>query len=198
MLADWLPRIKGAFLAVKRIDFLPTEKKDLASLDQALPIGCGQTISQPSVVYFMLRLLEPVLGNKVLDVGSGSGWTTALLSWIVGSAGKVIALEIVPELSKEGEKNLALYGFVKKGIAKLVIGDGSQGYPSEAPFDRILVSASASKIPSALKKQLKIGGRMVIPVQESIQLVVKKGKNDFQITSYPGFVFVPLQTKSKL
>jgi len=197
MPVNWLSRIKNAFLAVKRIDFLPAEKKNLASLDQALPIGYGQTISQPSVVYFMFRLLEPVLGNKILDVGSGSGWTTALLSWIVGSAGKVIALEIIPELSKEGEKNLAPYDFVKKGIAKLVIGDGSQGYPSEAPFDRILVSASASKIPSALKKQLKIGGRMVIPVQESIQLVVKKGKNDFQITSYPGFVFVPLQAKPK-
>jgi protein-L-isoaspartate(D-aspartate) O-methyltransferase len=189
-------RIQQAFLEIKRRDFLPLEKKELATLDRALPIGYDQTISQPSVVYFMLRLLEPSVGNKVLDVGSGSGWTTALLAWIVGPSGKVMAMEIIPALKKMGEKNVAQYNFVEKGIASFILGDGSKGCSSEAPFDRILVSASASEIPPALKKQLKIGGKMVIPIEENLNLVEKKGENDFQVTAYPGFVFVPLKNNS--
>jgi len=197
MSSDQVSIIKQSFLTIHRADFLPLDEKDLADLDQALPIGDDQTISQPSVVYFMLQLLKPTPGCKILDVGSGSGWTTALLSWIVGETGRVIAIEVVSQLKEFGENNVAQYGFIKKKIAHFVVGDGSQGYLPEAPFDRILVSASAEEIPSALKKQLKIGGRMVIPVKGNIELVIKKSRDDFQITSYPGFVFVPLKIQSK-
>jgi len=143
----WLksPKIIDAFKEIKRVDFLPEDLKDSAELNTALPIGFGQTISQPLVVAFMIEQLDPKEGDKVLDIGSGSGWTTALLSHIVGSKGKVIAIELVLELKEFGEKNVSKYNFVDKGIAEFICTDGSKGYRKEAPFDRILASASARR-----------------------------------------------------
>jgi len=114
----WLktPRIIEAFRNVKRVDFLPDNLKNLDELNEALPIGFDQTISQPLVVAFMLELLRPQIGDKILDVGSGSGWTTALLSEIVGEEGRVIAIETIPELKEFGEKNVCKYNFINKGI----------------------------------------------------------------------------------
>lgn len=188
----WLktPEIIEAFRKVKRADFMRDDMKALAEINEAMPIGKGQTISQPLTVAFMMEELQPKKGNKILDVGSGSGWTTALLSYIVGKKGKVIGMEVIKELKEFGEKNAS--EFVEKGQALFVLGDGSKGYKKEAPFDRILVSASALKVPLALKKQLKIGGRMVIPVKESIFTIVKKTENDFEQTEHKGFLFVPL------
>ena len=188
------PNIINAFKKIKRADFLPKKLKGLAELNEALPIGYDQTISQPMVVAFMLEQLKPEKGHKILDIGSGSGWTTALLSEIVGEKGKVIAIEIEPELKKFGEENTLKYNFVKKGIAEFICADGSKGYQKEAPFDRILVSASAQEVPLAWKKQLKIGGRIVAPIKTSIWLFVKKTKNNFEGIEYPEFVFVPLIT----
>ncbi len=112
----WLktPRIIKAFREIKREDFLPDEVKDLAEVDTAMPIGLGQTISQPLTVAFMLELLQPDVGENILDIGSGSGWTTALFSYIVGEKGKVYAIEIIPKLKEFGEKNTAKYSFIKK------------------------------------------------------------------------------------
>jgi len=180
-----------AFKKIKRRDFLPEKLKDLSELDEPLPIGYGQTISQPSVVAFMLELLQPHKSEKILDIGSGSGWTTALLAFIVGKKGRVIALERIPELKDFGNNNLKKYNFVKKGIVKFILADGSKGYKKEAPFDKILVSASAKKLPSAWKEQLKIGGRIVTPIGSSIWLF-KKSEKDFKSIQYPGFSFVPL------
>jgi len=199
----WLktPRIIDAFKKIKRVDFLPEDAKDLAELNEALPIGFGQTISQPLVVAFMLELLDPRPGEKILDVGSGSGWTTALLAKIVTSdkqqekKGKVIAIEIIPELTKFGEKNVAKYNFIKKGIVEFVCADASKGYKKEAPFDKILASASAKELPWAWKEQLKISGRIVIPIGNSIWLFIKKSEDGFEQIEYPGFVFVPLIEK---
>jgi len=188
------PNIISAFKKIKRIDFLPKELKDLAELNEALPIGYNQTISQPMVVAFMLEQLKPEKGHKILDIGSGSGWTTALLSEIVGGKGKVIAIEIEPELKKFGEENTLKYNFVKKGIAEFICADGSKGYQKEAPFDRILVSASAQEVPLAWRQQLKIGGRIVTPIKTSIWVFVKKTKNNFKELEYPEFAFVPLIT----
>ncbi|XOB46293.1 MAG: protein-L-isoaspartate O-methyltransferase [Candidatus Nealsonbacteria bacterium] len=190
----WLktPGIIEAFKKIKRIDFMPEDVKDLAEINEALPIGYGQTISQPLVVAFMLEQLGPQKGDKILDIGSGSGWTTALLSHVVGNKGKVIAIEIVSELKEFGEKNVSKYNFVEKGIVEFICADGSKGYEKEAPFDRILASASAQKLPSAWKEQLKIGGRIVTPIGSSIWLYVKKTENDFEEIEYPGFAFVPL------
>jgi len=199
----WLktPRIIEAFRNIKRIDFLPDSVKNLAELNEALPIGYGQTISQPLVVAFMLEQLQPEPGNKILDIGSGSGWTTALLAEIVGGPtkggcpGKVIAVEIIPELKEFGEKNVVKYSFVEKGIVKFICADGSKGYEKEAPYDRILASASAERLPQTWKEQLKVGGRIVTPIGSSIWLFIKKSEKEFREIEYPGFAFVPLIEK---
>jgi len=184
-----------AFRKIKRVDFLPQDMKNLAELNEALPIGFGQTISQPLVVAFMLELLEPKKGEKILDIGSGSGWTTALLAEIVGKQGKVIAIDIIPELVEFGKQNVAKYNFIKEGRVEFICVDGSKGYQKEAPYDKILASATASKLPKAWKEQLKIGGRIVTPINSSIWLFVKKDEKKFEEYEYPGFVFVPLITK---
>lgn len=192
----WLktPGLIEAFRKIKREDFLPAGSKHLAQLNEALPIGYEQTISQPLTVAFILELLQPQAGDRILDIGSGSGWTTALLAEIVGQKGKVIALEIIPELSEFGQNNVAKYNFIKKGIAEFVLTDGSKGYEKEAPYDKILASASLQEndIPKAWKEQLKIGGRIVCPIGNSIWLFIKKSENEFEKFEYPGFVFVPL------
>lgn len=184
--------IINAFSEIKRIEFIPKELESVAEVDVALPIGNGQTISQPLVVAFMLELLDPQRGQKILDVGSGSGWTTALLSYIAGNEGKVFGVENIQKLKNFGEKNVEKYGYIKKGIARIIQGDGSKGLPNEAPFDRILVSASTNKIPQALKEQLKIGGKMVIPIGSSVVFLEKKSETEFDKEEFPGFIFVPL------
>lgn len=198
--SGWLksPRIIEAFQKIKRVDFMPEDSKDLAELNTALPIGYGQTISQPLVVAFMLEQLSPKRGDKILDVGSGSGWTTALLAHIVSqqgkseTKGKVVAIELVPELKEFGERNVAKYNFIEKGIAEFICADGSKGYEKEAPFDNILASASAQKLPRAWKEQLKVGGRIVTPIRSSIWVFIKKSEDNFEELEFPGFVFVPL------
>ena len=193
--------IIDAFQKIKRADFLPPDLKDLAELNEALPIGFGQTISQPLVVAFMLELLRPEAGDKVLDIGSGSGWTSGLLGQIVGEKGKLVAIELVPELKKFGEDNVSKYNFVKKGIVEFVCADGSLGYPSFATrpelaegFDKILASASLQKdeIPHTWKEQLKVEGIIVTPIGSSIWRFIKKSENEFEKQEYPGFAFVPL------
>jgi len=199
----WLktPRIIAAFRKIKRVDFLPEELKSLAQANEALPIGSGQTISQPLVVAFMMELLSPEPGEKILDIGAGSGWTTALLAQIVSQEtklkpkGKVIALEIIPELVEFGRRNVARYNFIEKGIVEFILADGTKGYSKEAPFDKILCSAAVQgKLPSAWRDQLKVGGKIVTPIGHSIWLFEKKSKDYFDSKEYPGFVFVPLRT----
>jgi len=173
---------------------MPEEIKALSEIDEAMPIGHGQTISQPLTVAFMLEQLQPNPGDKILDIGSGSGWTTALLSHIVsqGKQGRVVAMEIIPELKKFGEKNVSKYGFVKKGVARFILANGSLGYKEEAPYDKILVSAAAGKVPKSLKKQLKTKGKMVMPVKNSILTIIKNSEQEFKETKHEGFTFVPL------
>jgi protein-L-isoaspartate(D-aspartate) O-methyltransferase len=207
---QWLktPKIIEAFKKIKRVDFLPEDIKSLAELNEALPIGFGQTISQPLVVAFMLELLQPQEGEKILDVGSGSGWTSALLAHIASGGelneklknkseklnGKVIAIDVVPELVEFGKRNVAKYNFIEKGVVEFICADGSKGYQKESPFDKILASASARNLPKAWKEQLKIGGKIVTPIENSIWLFDKKGETEFQEIEHPGFVFVPLIT----
>ncbi|PIZ57245.1 protein-L-isoaspartate O-methyltransferase [bacterium (Candidatus Torokbacteria) CG_4_10_14_0_2_um_filter_35_8] len=183
-----------AFKKIDRAHFLPDKYKDRAGEDYPLPIGFGQTNSQPRTVAFMLELLDAKKGYKVLDIGSGSGWTSALLSYIVGDRGQVFGIEIIPELKEFGEKNIE-----KLGIKNVLIlqKDGSKGL-EKAPFDRILVSAAARKAPKNLKKQLKIGGILVIPVGDFSQSIVKFKKiseDEFKEEVFPGFAFVPLVSK---
>jgi len=188
----WLKtkRIIKAFRDIKRADFMPEGMEHMAEINEALPLEYGQTISQPLTVAFMLEELQPRTGDNILDVGSGSGWTTALLSHIVGKSGKVTAIELVSGLKKFGEKNVSKYGFIE--IAKFICADGYKGYKKGAPFDKILASASAQEIPKAWKEQLKIGGIIVAPIKNSIWTLVKKDEGVFKETEHKGFTFVPL------
>lgn len=191
------PAIIEAFKKIKREDFLKPEDRAAAAINAPISIGSGQTISQPLTVAFMLELLEPQSGDKILDIGSGSGWAAALLCYIVGEKGRVYAIEVIPELKKFGEANAARYNFIKKGIASFFLADGHDGLPEFSPFDKILVSAASEEIPEELLKQLKIDGRLVIPIgrqHESQDIVAaeKVAKNKFKEKRFPGFAFVPL------
>lgn len=193
------PHIIEAFLAIDRKDFVVSGYQDETYLNTPLSIGFGQTISQPLTVAFILELLRPQAGEKILDIGSGSGWTTALLAYIVSQKkkGKVIAIERIPELKKFGEKNVEKYNFIKKGVVEFICADGSKGYEKESPFDKILCSAAVEEIPQAWLKQLKTGGRIVTPLDGEVQLWIKKVENEFDIKRFQGFSFVPLITDEK-
>jgi len=192
--SGWLktPQIIEAFYNIKREDFVLEEVKDWAYINDALTIGYNQTISQPLVVALMLELLSPQSGEKILDIGAGSGWTTALMAYLVKPKGKVIAIDIIPELVEFGTKNVGKYNFIKKGIVKFICADGKLGYEKEAPYDKILVSASASEAPQELLRQLKIEGKIVLPLNDSIFAIDKTSDNDYVKREFPGFVFVPL------
>tara|TARA_Y100000310_G_scaffold329325_1_gene398944 strand:+ start:6628 stop:7233 length:606 start_codon:yes stop_codon:yes gene_type:complete len=179
-----------AFLSVDRKDFVSKEYKDDAYGDYPLPIGFDQTISQPYTVAFMLELLQAKQGEKVLDVGSGSGWTTALLAHIVGSKGKVYGTELVSALVSLGKKNIAKYDFSQ--VEVLQAEKRVLGLPSKVPFDKILVSAAARKIPQELLHQLKENGAMVLPVEDAVLRVQKIPGKDPEIQRFEGFAFVPL------
>ena len=177
---------------MNREDFLTPETKHLAKIDAPISIGYGQTNSQPSTVKFMLELLNPKPGNKVLDIGSGSGWTTALLAYFVTEKGSVTGLELIPELVKYGNENLKKYNFKRAKIEQAQ--KQTLGKPTET-FDRILVSAAADTFPDELIKQLNINGILVIPVQNTIYKVTKASKEKVKKEEFYGFAFVPLISK---
>ena len=184
------PRIIDAFRKVDRMDFVLEESRHEAYSDKPLLIGYGQTISQPLVVAFMLELLQPQFGEKVLDIGFGSAWQSCLLANIIGKNGKVFAIERIAEIYEFGKENSKKYNFQN---VKFILGDGSRGYKKEAPYDKIIVAAAAfDKIPIEFKRQLITLGRLVIPVDNSIWLIVKKEDNEYIAKEFPGFVFVPL------
>lgn len=189
------PQIIQAFEKIKRKDFVIQELVYQAEENVPLSIGHGQTISQPLTVAFMLELLDPQKGQKILDIGSGSGWTTALLAEITGPQGKVFAIERIEMLKNFGENNVDKYGFIKSKRAIFKTGDGTKGLAEQAPFDRIHVGAAANKIPQDLLGQLAMGGKMVIPQGidfQDVVLIEKTGENEYEQKKFPGFSFVPL------
>lgn len=186
------PAIIDAFRHIDRADFVLPELKERAYINEPLPIGEEQTISQPYTVAFMLELLEPKAGDKIFEIGFGSGWQTAILAEIIGKDGKVFAVERIPELFKFGRKNIAKYNFIKKGAVKTIGGDATKGLKRHAPFNKIIAAASAEEISEEWLKELKIGGRLVAPVKNSIWLYVKKSAGKFEKKEFSGFVFVPL------
>lgn len=184
--------VDAAFAAHPRAGFLPPEQRPYADYDGPLPIGWGQTNSQPRTVAAMLRLLDVRPGMRVLDVGSGSGWTTALLAHLVGPTGAVHGVELVPALVAFGRANLAA---TDQPWASIVQAEpGVLGLPALAPFDRILVSAEADTLPQALVDQLGPGGVLVIPVAGVMQRV-RRGTEpgSVETTEHGGYSFVPLR-----
>lgn len=197
------PLLVEAFRAINRQDFVRPEDTFEAEANAPLPIGFGQTISQPFTVAMMLEWLNPEPGNRVLDIGFGSGWQSALLAHVVGRQpdGLIVAIERVPELKEFGECNIAKYNFIKSGVVRCILGDGGFGYPEGAPYNRIIVAAAAAHIPQPLLNQLSVGGRLVIPIgddwSQNIIVVDKIGDKQYKEERYPGFVFVPLITKAE-
>lgn len=188
------PEIIAAFEKIDRADFVRESEKKLAYANSALPIGYSQTVSQPLVVAFMIELLSPKKGEKILDIGSGSGWTTALIAEILSgekNKGRVMGMELVLALADFGRENIKKYGFVKNKIAEIICANASMGYEKEAPFDKILCSAACKKIPVEWKKQLKIGGVIVSAVNQSVVKIEKKSASQFVKNEYFGFSFVP-------
>ncbi len=181
--------IINAFFKIDRINFVPEEIRGEAYFDIPVPIFSGMTTSQPSTIAFMLEKLQPQKGEKMLEVGTGSGYLTALLAMLVGKGGKVFSIEYFPELKKFAELNLRRYDF--KNIM-LLAGDGKNGIPGEAPFDKIVSSAETKEIPRAWEEQLKIGGSILTPIDSKIVLAKKVAKDKFNAEFFSAFSFVPL------
>ncbi len=182
------PRVAAAFRAIDRADFMVSGDPEV---DIPYPIGANQTISQPFVVAFMLDKLDLRPGMSILDVGSGSGWTTALLAHITGEEGCVVGVELVDELVDFGRNNLEKYEFEQASIIKAQ--EGVYGAPGKGPFDRILVSASANEeaVRSLLKQLKPDEGILVIPLNGRIDKIAKEHRE-----SWSGFEFVPLKSGS--
>lgn len=184
------PRVQRAMELVQRQDFLPAEQKASALEDRPLPIGHGQTTSQPSLIALMVEQLQLKPGCSVLEVGTGSGYQTALLSHLCEH---VYSIDIVEPLAHEAKRRLAKLGYQNVSVRA---GDGYLGWPEHAPFDGIVVCAAASKVPAPLLAQLKKGGRLVIPVGESedSRLLIFKKSPEGKVTQAAGIPvrFVPL------
>jgi protein-L-isoaspartate(D-aspartate) O-methyltransferase len=184
-------RVLSAMLKVPRHLFVPEEMRDLAYRDEPLPIGYSQTISQPYIVAYMTEALKLRPEDKVLEIGTGSGYQTAILAELVR---EVYTIEIIPELSQRAEETLKNLGYTN---IEFLIGDGSKGWPEKAPFDAILVSAAPAEVPPALVDQLQINGRLILPVGTDSQelVLIKKTKKGLEKTSLIGVRFVPLIIK---
>ncbi len=186
-------KVIEAFEKVPREKFVLHGYEDRAYEDIPLLIGYGQTISQPTTIAIMLESLDLERYHKVLDVGTGLGYLAALLAEIVKD-GKVITIEVIPDLYEKAKENLKEY----KNVV-CILGDGSKGYEKEAPYDRIVVSAAAQRIPRALIDQLKVKGKMVIPIgdmeYQEMYVIEKIGEDRIKKSSLGYFVFVPLIEK---
>ena len=179
-----------AFLSVPRELFVEDSYREESYADHPLPIGCEQTISQPTTVMLMLQLLEVFPGQRVLEIGAGSGYNAALLAEL---SGVVVTVERHKQLVKIAQKNLKQAGYEDIIV---VNGDGKQGYASEGPYDRIMVTAAAHQVPQKLKDQLSIGGLLVAPIGATYGCEMKTFKKissvNFQISGHGLFSFVPL------
>jgi len=183
-------RIEQALRAIDRKDFVRDGYQVEAYEDYAIPIGEDQSISQPTTVVYMLETLGVKPGQNILDVGCGSGWTTALLSYLTDTDGRVTGVEINEKLAEFGQNNLKKYDYPNTEIRQ---GNAMDDTQSEQPFDRILASAAAPKVPDMLTRQLKKGGVLVMPIEEKIVRLEKEPGGTYDRTEKEGFRFVPMQ-----
>jgi len=183
-------QILDAFSKVRREDFVPKNVRSMAYEDTPLPIGHGQTISQPYVIAMMLATLDLKKGQKVLEAGSGSGYVLALMSEILGEKGKVFGLEIIKELAKRSKETLHDYENVR-----VYNRNGSKGLREEAPFDRIIISAACREVPKTLLNQLKEKGILIAPVGprfgQNLVAIQREGDSFPVKKEITGFIFVP-------
>jgi len=179
-----------AFQSVKRELFIDPSQYELSYSDQPLPIGSGQTISQPTTVVFMLQLLDVLPGHSVLEIGTGSGYNAALLANL---AKLVVTVERLDELAKQARKNLIT---TEQKEVKVIKGDGKLGYTNLEPYDRIIITAATNEVPQNLKDQLKVGGLLVAPIGPTYRCEMLKlrkiSSNNFDTSSHGIFSFVPL------
>lgn len=192
------PKIIEAFQKISRHDFVTEEYVGSAYVDVALPTLKDSTISQPSTVAIMTEALNPKEGEKILEIGTGSGWQASLLAYCVGKAGKVVTIEYDKDLMEFARKNIEKIGL--KNI-KVICGDGSFGCEKEAPYDKVIFTCAVPEIPKPILNQLKVGGRIVAPLGSiEIQRMVAMDKVDedkfkeIEITSL-SFGFVELKGK---
>lgn len=187
-------KVKRAFLRVPRYKFVPERYRTYAHVDEPLPIPAGQTISAPHMVAIMLELAELEEGMNVLEVGTGSGWNAALIYELVKR--DVYTIERISELAEFARRNLERAGYKDK--VHVIVGDGTKGFPPKAPYDRIIVTAGAPKVPEPLIEQLKVGGKLLIPVgsyhlwQELLEVIKISEDNRVKIKNHGGVAFVPL------
>ena len=200
------PRVAAAFAAVPRAPFLPPDQQRFAGVDRALPIGYDVTNSQPSTVRAMLELLAVRPGDRVLDVGCGSGWTTALLAHLTGPDGHVTGVELIPEVlascrralgivPDEKHRDPAESGAFRQGLSQIELHQalrGELGWPEGAPYDRILVSADAAHVPVPLVAQLTPDGTLVGPVRGRMLRIHRRPGSPPQVEEHGRYVFVPL------
>jgi len=185
-------RVLDAFRKVERHKFLPEDLRPSAYSDFPVPIGEGQTISQPYIVALMTEILDLSGKEKVLEIGTGSGYQTAILAEL---AKEVFSIERFDNLSKGAQNIFNSLGYLN---IKIKVGDGSLGWPEEAPFDRIIITAASPRIPLPLSDQLKENGKLVLPLGESFSQVLtlfEKKKDKLESTEICGCVFVPLVGK---
>jgi len=176
---------------VPRAGFLPGDLRPLAGDDVPLPLGDGQTSSQPRTVAAMLRLLDVQPGQRVLDVGAGSGWTTALLAWLVGEQGKVVGVELLPRLASWAVDNVAAQDMPWAEVHEA--DPAVLGRPLTGPYDRVLVSAEARELPHALVDQLTPHGVMVVPVSGEMWRVHCLPDRTVEVSRHGAYRFVPLR-----
>ena len=184
------PLIINAFTQIDRSDFVPELLKSKAYNDLELDIGFNEKLSRPTVIAQMIALLQPKLGGKYLDIGSGTGYSAAVLGFIVGENGKVYSLERVQWLWEQARSNIQKYPKLVQNV-QYVYKDGLEGLVNQAPFDGIHIAFAIDKIPESLLMQLKMdGGRLIAPTTDlSIRIIQRNSKDDYEEEIVPGFTF---------
>lgn len=188
-------KVKDAMLNVPREEFMTPETKSLAYIDRPIPLKRGQTISAPHMVAIISEKLSLETGMKVLEIGTGFGYNAAVIAELLGPEGHVYTIERIESLKETADQNLKRTGYSKN--VTVILGDGTKGYPEQAPYDRIYATASAPKVPEPLKSQLKIGGRLLAPIgqdssYQDLQCIVRISENEYKSYNLGGVIFVPM------